>query len=251
MKAIEWHIQAVKIIYNSLKTHRFWLYFTPGLLVLFLFLISTTLVSSLFSLPNTESTNKIGHIIFKSWNTIGSVFQFILNQVFVFVVITLLSPFNTLLSEKLDASLTNQKFTFSLSRIVHDFMRMLGIVTLALVLELILFFCWWIIAKIFGFTDSFPYKIVSFAISAFFFGFSFYDHSLERYHISIRGSLSFAVKNWGIVLITGMCFNILYYFPYLWTTPSIGIIVAPVLTTMISTVVYLFYLGKLKPNSKN
>ena len=126
---------------------------------------------------------------------------------------------------------------------------MIAIVSIALTLELLCLFVWWIIAKIIGFDGTSFYGIISLLIGSFFYGFSFYDHSLERYNISVGQSVNFAFKNISIVLLTGICFKALYYFPYIWDTPIIGIVISPVITTMISTVVYLFYSGKLNPDT--
>ena len=80
-----------------------------------------------------------------------------------------------------------------------------------------------------GFLDTIAYIL----ISGFYFGFSFYDYSLERHKQGVFTSLGFAFKNMGTVTLTGLCFLLLFYFPY------IGVIVAPVIATMIATVVYL------------
>ncbi len=250
MKALNWHIEAIKIVVDHFNKRSFWLYFIPGFIVLVLFLLFSGVIHLFFNLGKSEADGWIAYL-FMGWKKIGSVLQYISSQIFIFSVITLLSPFNTLLSEKLDCHLTGQKFNFTLSRILSDFFRMLGIVAIAILLEMVMFFIWWLISKIIGISHTFPYQIIQFIIGAFFFGFSFYDHSLERYNISIKGSLNFAFNNPLIVVITGVCFKILYYFPYLWSTPTIGIVLAPVLTTMISTVVYLFYCGKLIPKSNN
>ena len=249
-RAIDWHIKAIKLVLTALKSNRFWGYFVPGMIIMVIYLISEAIIHLLFNTAPTEETASwFARNIGGGWAKIGSAFDFIVTQAYIFLVITLLSPFNTLLSEKLDCRLTGQEFKFSLGRLVKDLLRMLAIVTVALTLELLCIAIWWIIAKIIGFDGTWFYSIISLLIGSFFYGFSFYDHSLERYGISVGNSLNFAFKNFAIVLATGICFKVMYYFPYIWDIPTIGIVLSPVITTMISTVVYLFHRGILNPDT--
>ncbi len=248
--AIIWHLKAITLVIESLKSNRFWVYFVPGLILVIPFLLFTNLFGFLFDVGSAENaTNWFTRNAISGWTKIGSALDYMLTQLFIFSVITLLSPFNTLLSEKLDCYLTNQVFTFSLKRFFNDLLRMLVIVSIALILELSFHFIWWSISKIIGFNGTGFYGIIGLIISSYFYGFSFYDHSLERYNVSVKQSVNFAFKNIPIVLITGIIFKILYNFPYIWDTPIIGIIIAPVLTTLLSTVVYLYYKGILNPDT--
>src|SRR5690606_24921740 len=149
-------------------------------------------------------------------------------------ILTVLSPFNTILSEKLDTKLTGQKFSFSIIRLINDLFRMILVVIIAISMEFIFIGFWWLICWITGLNDTFIYPLISFLIGAFFFGFSFYDHSLERYEVNVFGSIGFAFSNGLLVMTTGAIFKLLYYFPYFWEVSYLGIIIAPVLTTMIS-----------------
>jgi CysZ protein len=108
---------------------------------------------------------------------------------------------------------------------------MIFIVIIALTLEFFFLGLYWIIAAITGihFLDD----IIYFLIAAFFYGFSFYDYSLERYELGVFKSLRFAFSNIFLVSISGCIFLGLYTIPYL------GVIIAPVLSTMIATIVYL------------
>jgi CysZ protein len=108
---------------------------------------------------------------------------------------------------------------------------MIILVTILLILEFIITGVYWAVTGIIGFhlIDTPVY----FLIAAFFYGFSFYDYSLERERIGISGSMNYAFKNSVLILLTGIVFLLSYKIPF------IGVIIAPVLTTMISTIVYL------------
>lgn len=244
---LNYHIQALKDSFSLLAKGKFLVYFLPGVIATILFFLFNSLLSSVFGSDTAlnEEAGWFSVAIIK----VGSVFEFITTQFYIFLVITLFSPFNTILSEKVDAHLTGQKFEFSIIRIINDLIRMVFIVIIALFFEFILIGLWWFFCWIVGINDTFVYKAFSFLIGAFFFGFSFYDHSLERYQISVGASMKFAFSNLFLVLLTGMIFKTLYYFPFFGSTPYIGIAIAPVITTMISTIVYIQYRKLYNPNS--
>jgi CysZ protein len=128
-----------------------------------------------------------------------------------------------------------------MGRIPGDILRMIAVVSIALTLELILSGVWWLITGITGihFLDGAVY----FIIAAFFYGFSFYDYSLERYKIGITGSMNYAFSNALNMFLTGSIFLLLY------NIPLVGVIIAPVLTTMLSTIVYLNHKSQATTNS--
>jgi len=245
MKSIQYHIKAIIEVINQLTKGRFLMYFIPGLVITTIYFWLTYRASSLLNVTGfLERIPLVGGYLDQGFEATVGVISFLFDQIYIFAIITLLSPFNTHLSEKLDTQLTGQKFEGGFGRIINDLVRMIIIVIISIVLEFFLLGFWWIISWIFGIPDL-VYTIVSFLMAAFFFGFSFYDHSLERYKKGVFGSLGFAFQKMLMVIITGSIFLALYYFPYQNGTPYIGIFIAPVLTTMISTVVYLYYLKKL------
>lgn len=248
MKAVEYHIQAIKETFNQLSKGNFLIYFLPGVIITLFFVMIYSVVGTIFG-ATTESTGWFA----VAFTKVGSVIDFILTQFYIFIVLTILSPFNTLLSEKLDTKLTGQKFSFSIIRLFNDLIRMALIVLFSLLIQLVAISIWWFFCWIFGISDTVIYQLFAFLIASFFFGFTFYDHSLERYEINVFGSIGFAFSNIFLVTLTGIAFKLLYYFPYIWNVSYIGIIIAPVLTTMIATIVYLKISNKFpqKQEEKN
>jgi CysZ protein len=235
------HIEAIKTTWNELSKGNFLVYFIPGVIITFLFISVNLITNTLFGGNEiTESANWFSSIFSK----VGSIIDFMLTQLYIFIILTLLSPFNTILSEKLDTKITGQKFSFSFLRLINDFLRMILIVIISLIIQFVCIGIWWIIAWILNIDNTFLYDCIAFLISAFFFGFSFYDHSLERYEINVFGSIGFAFSNVFLIIVTGSLFKLFYYFPYFWNVSYIGIMIAPVVTTMISTVVYLRLINK-------
>lgn len=240
MRAINYHIKAVFEVILQLSKGRFWLYFVPGLIVTGLYYYTvgwfestSNSVSFLAKIP------LIGSYLDSALAGTFHVLKYIIDQFYVFLILTVLSPFNTHLSEKLDSQITGQTFSSGVIRIINDLIRMVFIVIIALILEFFFLGIWWAISGLFGIPDSI-YVIGSFLMASFFFGFSFYDHSLERYEKGVFGSLGFAFKNMLIVTVTGAIFNLIYQIPFL------GITLSPVLTTMVATVVFVQFIGKYK-----
>jgi CysZ protein len=232
MKAIQIHIDALKIVFDQLKQGRFIVYFIPGIFAAFIFFSSFMLISQIEGIFSfVGDIPLIGNLLLEGITQSFGFISFLLMQLYVFFVLTVLSPFNTLLSEALDSQLTGKSYTFSISQVISDFFRMLLVVTIALTLEFLILALWWIFSWMLGF--GFLDKIVYILISAFFFAFSFYDYSLERYKVGTLSSLKFAWKHLSSTLLTGIVFIALYSIPF------VGVILAPVLTTMLATVVYL------------
>jgi len=232
MKALQNHIQALSYIVNSLFKGKFLIFYLPGLCVGIIFWqLFSALNSTEESLGMVESVPLIGSYLQTGVESTFGVFDFILEQFFIFFVLTILSPFNTILSEKIDSDLTGKKYKFDIGEVIMDLFRMILIVIIALFLEFTTLGIYWIISTIFGLDVLDP--VFYFLIAAFFYGFSFYDYSLERYRKGVFSSIGYAFSNILGVTLTGSVFLAIYHIPY------IGIIIAPVLTTKISTFVYI------------
>ncbi|MEY3237196.1 MAG: hypothetical protein RI883_1297 [Bacteroidota bacterium] len=232
MKALQLHIYAVSQSFLELAKGKYLLFFIPGIVVALIFwqvYLLTETVENSFSI--VERIPLIGSYFGTAVKGTFNFIQFIFDQLFIFFILTLLSPFNTILSEKIDSSITGKKYTLSFSQIISDLFRMIFVVLLAFVLEIFTLFIYWIFSGILNldFVDSIAY----FLIAGFFYGFSFYDYSLERHQKGIFESLKFAFSNKLLVVLSGSLFLIFY------KTPVAGVIIAPVITTIITTFVYL------------
>lgn len=151
--------------------------------------------------------------------------------IYQFIILSLFSPINTVLSEKVETKITGQVFPFGLKEFVRDFIRLLGIVSVGLVFYLTFYVAWLIIAKIIGLQFLSP--LISFVLTSFFTGFNSYDYSLERHKIGVRKSWKYALNNPLQMILTGAVYSGMIYIPI------IGIIIAPVLSTMIATFIFI------------
>jgi CysZ protein len=231
MKTFSYHLEAIIATFKTLIKGRFLVFFVPGLAIMLLFL-------TIFSLGSTynEFTEKASDVSyiggFLGWlfGGIGSIFSTILNEIQKFFILVLLSPVMSILSENYDAYLTGQKYKFDVLKLFNDVLRAVFVVFIALILEMSAYLLFFVFS--FLVPDAIE-PVCYFLITAFFVGFSFYDYSLERYSVGTFGSLGFSFTKMLTMVLTGSIFSLIFMVPY------IGIPVAPVLTVMISTVVYI------------
>ncbi len=241
--AIQKHIIAITKTFEAFFKGKFLLYFIPGAIIGLIYLFGYYLPSMRLhaAASATENIPWIGSLVAWSANGILSFFDTLVHEFYKFFILVLLSPVHCLLSEKFDSHLTGKAYNFSLLRFINDFLRMLLIVFTALTLEFVFLAIWFLLDFIF---PSFIGETGFFIISAFFLGFSFYDYSLERNGITVIESWGFGFKKFASILITGILFSLCL------ELPIIGLIIAPVLATMISTSVYVQ--GSIKdPTSEN
>jgi CysZ protein len=236
MKAVSRHIYAVTKVFEFWMKGEFLMYLIPyaviGLIFgYFIYGIDASAAESAVKSNDGWFSSVV------SWvsSSMLSFLSFFLNQITAFLLLTLLSPVASILSEKLDNRLTGQTFDGGLARIITDVLRAVGIVFVTLILELVFMLVWFLISKLLFFIPGIELisSIVYFIIPAFFFGLSFYDFSLERYQFSIGQSWTYARRNKLHMMLTGGLFSLILMIPF------IGLIIAPVFLTMVSTIVFL------------
>lgn len=246
MKAINYHIKAIQETFEQLFKGKFLIYFVPGLVITLVFAYWRYKANSVGDSVDLHSDNSWldwgAQLVNSAVHGTFSFFDLILEQIYIFIVLTALSPFNTSLAEKLDHDLTGFEVKGGFTRFLNDIIRMIFVVIIMIVMELVFIAIYWLISWIFGFPEIMD-TIVFHCIAAFFFGLSFYDFGLERYAKGVFATIGFAFSNPLGMIITGSIFLGIYNIPY------VGIPLAPVLAVMISTVAYLYYTKKLPKTS--
>jgi uncharacterized protein involved in cysteine biosynthesis len=232
--AIQLHIMSGKLLVKDLLNGRYLLYFLPGVLVAFVFFnLLIFNQKALLTFQFVENIPWIGSYLFLALKGTFGAFDFILNQIFVFLILTALSPIHTIIGEKVATSLSGKVFNFTLLQATHAVARAFFIALIALFLEVIVLVVYWGISKIFHL--DWVDEVVYFLIAACFYGFSFYDYGLERDQKNIAQSILYSLRSVPYLLLTGSLFLAIY------AIPIIGIIVAPICTILIATYVYEFY----------
>ena len=236
MKAVSRHIYAVTKVVEFWMKGEFLLFLIPyaviGLIFgYFIYDIDASAAESAIKAKEGWFASIVSGIA----SSALSFLSFFLKQITAFLLLTLLSPVASILSEKLDNRLTGQTFDGGLARIITDVLRAVGIVIVTLILQLVFMLVWFLISKLLFFIPGIEVisSIVYFMIPAFFFGLSFYDFSLERYQFSVGQSWTYASRNKLHMVITGGLFSLILMIPI------VGLIIAPVFLTMVSTIVFL------------
>ena len=238
MKAINYHIRGIITSLEYLFKGKYLIYFIPGLILTGLFWYSEAKLSSAEWSSGYSWLGWLDSTV--SW--LLDVAESLNEQLYIFLVLTALSPFFTALGEKFDKELTGKETEGGVLRFINDLLRMIFIVIVSLILQGVFLFLYWIVDKIFGFPEMVD-EVVKYCIIGFFFGFTFYDFALERYEKGVGASLAFAFSAPLGMIIIGVIFKAIYAIPY------VGIPFAPVLVVMISTVAYAYYTKQL-PKSK-
>lgn len=236
MKVLTNHWKAILKSFELLAEGNFLLYFLPGIIVAIIAGFISAIFSWIFGgislvgyLPWIGGYAESGVDTIYGWLDATGYF------LYSFVILTLFSPFNSMLSEKLDNKLTGNKFDGGFSRIISDIVRTIGVLIVGMVLNMIIIYLWNLVSTPFGGDFLSPY--ITFIITSFFIGFNSYDFSLERYQVPIGDSWKFAFMKPLYMILTGILFTLTLGIPY------VGLILAPVLLTMIATIIYI----KIKP----
>jgi CysZ protein len=232
MKAIQLHIDSIKATFETFSKGKLLLFFIPGIIIGCWYLWSSSLAGGIHeTADSSKDVWLIGSLLGGFLHLVADFADWLLLIIFQFIILTLLSPFNSVLSEKFDTELTGRKFESGFVRIMNDLLRMILVVFIALFLELFFMLFWWFLSFIPPLGLLTP--VVYFIVSSFFFGFAFYDYSLERHNIGTLRSLGFAFSKFWYMVLTGGIFSLVFKIPF------VGIILAPILATMISTGVYV------------
>lgn len=232
MKVVDDYIKAVSGLNKFVFRTDILIFLLPALIISLLFgilFLLLKLTGIIFSI--TALMPLVGAVLNDSFTWIITVSGNIVYYFYAFVVLTLLSPVNNLLSAKCDALITGSNYKINLFEFLSDLWRALRINVL------LLFFYWLTSICIYLFLSltqlDFLGNSLYFLASSFYFGFSFFDYNFERFRMSISVTFSKGIQNWSYILLGGIIFNVLYMLPYL------GLIISPFITTILTTQVFL------------
>lgn len=151
--------------------------------------------------------------------------------VYKYLVLTLISPFLALLSEKVEEEKTGRQFPFSWSQLFRDLWRAAGINFRNFIFELIatILFAILTFIPLVGLLSPVALLIVQ----SYFFGFALLDFNAERHRMDRRTTEAWMRRNFWSVGGVGLIFH------FIFLIPVIGWFLAPVWSTMAGTLVWL------------
>jgi len=146
------------------------------------------------------------------WLTFKIMFFLLFAYLGGYIIIILMSPVFSYLSERTEKIKTGVDYPFSLRQLVKDVLRGVIIAVRNFSIEVILTLLMFILSfiPIIGWLAA----IILFFISAYFYGFSFMDYALERKKLNLRQSVKFMRENKGIVIANGFVFSLCLIIPF-------------------------------------
>lgn len=150
-----------------------------------------------------------------------------------YLLLILLSPLFSLLSESIEEKLTEHKYPFNGAQLLKDIVRGIGVSLRNLFLEYLF------IAVCFVLTLFVPPLVIVtgpflLLVSWYYIGFTMLDYNFERHRMSISQSTAFVRQHKGTAIGIGMVYAFFMMLPFL-----TGIFFAPVLAVAGSTLCFL------------
>lgn len=131
-----------------------------------------------------------------------------------YLVVILLSPLLSHLSQKCENLLTGNKYPFNFHLLVDDVKRGISIAMRNLMWEYF-FFLIILVVSFFGWEDPMksPVFYLTFAIGFFYYGFSFIDYVNERRRLTMDQSIHFIRQHRGLAIAIGAIYSFLILVP--------------------------------------
>jgi len=158
---------------------------------------------------NLDSLNEI------TWRSVQMHIFGVLNTIFtkftLYIVVVILSPLLSFLSERIEKILTGNKYKFSFIQLMHDIRRGLKIALRNISWE---YFIIVLMIGLTSFIDSsfkdFLILAVTIPIGFYFYGFAFIDYINERRRLNIQQSIYFVSKHKGLAVSIGSIYSIFF-----------------------------------------
>ena len=131
-----------------------------------------------------------------------------------YIVVIVLSPLFSILSQIVEKKITGNKYPFSLRQTIHDVKRGVRIALRNVMWEYI-FFLIILLVTLFGWDspERSPIFYLTYIIGFFYYGFSFIDYINERRRLDIDQSIYFMRNHRGLAIAIGGIYSILILVP--------------------------------------
>ena len=193
-----------------LFSRKFWWFLLfPVIILLLLFIGGNILISlagdSLYGLIEAKLT---------AWVGVLRILYFFLFVAFGgYIVLVVMSPVYSWLSERTEAHLTGREFPFSFRQFAWEIFRGILIALRNMIFQLFISFVLFLCSFIPLVGVIAPFAI--FFTSAYFYGFAFIDYAIERKRFNVRQSVRYVNKNIGLVTGIGTVFALALMIPAL------------------------------------
>lgn len=128
-----------------------------------------------------------------------------------YIVVIILSPILSIISEKIEEILTGNKYPFNLKQLISDVKRGMRIAMRNIFWEYLFFI---VILGLAQFLGGGAKKVIIFSlpmiIGFYFYGFAFIDYINERRRLNIQQSIFFVSKHKGLAVAIGSIYSIFF-----------------------------------------
>ncbi len=164
-------------------------------------------------------------------------FWFASSTLIKYVLLMILSPVFSLLSEKAEEKLTGNTYPFVFKQLLKDIVRGIAISFRNMLLEYFFIFSCFVISIIFPplFVITTPFL---FFLGWYFIGFSLLDYNCERHKYGISQSINFIKRNKGTACGIGFVYSFFMALPFL-PGSVVGIMFGPSIGVIGSTISFL------------
>ncbi len=205
---------------SFIKMHNFWIYFIfPVILFICIYYIG-------FYFKDLTKVYKTPHdagFFLSVWYYFVSGIFLIISYMFLnfirYVIIILMSPLLSIVSERTERILTGNSYQFNLIQLIKDIKRALNLAVRNLIWELsiglLIIITISITTWIFGINETISYFIRTIFITIiafYYYGFVFIDYIMERLRLNIKESVKFVRKHKGFAIALGAIFTPLFHY---------------------------------------
>ena len=157
-----------------------------------------------------------------TWMTLKMIFYqkmyYLFTKSTIYFVIILLSPVLAVVSEKVEAKLTGNKYPWNFLQLINDVKRAIRLNMRLILVEYTIIIAVIIIGSFldgaFNFILVYALPMV---IGSYFYGFGFIDYVNERRRLNIAQSIHFVSRHKGLAFALGSIFSVCFYsFLYSW-----------------------------------
>lgn len=169
------------------------------------------LIMSYFGMDTDESV-MAGALNFFLTIGLHILFYFVFSTFSKYILLILMSPIMSLLSERTEEIVTGKVYPFNLPQFMRDILRGITIAMRNMIIEFTFiflgFFIIWI--PVLGWVSALFLVILSY----YFYGFSMIDYVSERRRLTISESVKYVRKNKGLAIGNGFIFALLFAIPF-------------------------------------
>ena len=133
-----------------------------------------------------------------------------------YIVVVIMSPFLAYVSEKTETILSGREYKFDFPQFIHDIFRGIALAIRNMFIELLIsvvIFFLPVIPIIGALTSVTVGTVLLFFVSAYFYGFSFIDYTLERQRLSVQQSVKLMRQQKGTACGHGLIFALILFIP--------------------------------------